>query len=314
MNNIDRLDWTSLCYALAALRAKTLAGAARSLGVETSTVARRLAALEVALGVRLLTRGDGGLTPTAVGRQVMPLLESIERSALGVRVLATSRRERLRLATPPTFNRLLALPLATFQAKNPEVILEIVTGACPIDVKRREVDVALRSEAPGVADENDDDLVVKRGGELGWSLYASTTYLARRSAPIDAYALEGHDAIGAEANSAMLPWAGWVERFGRGARVVMRCRDLNDALAACVAGVGLAVLPCRVAALEPALERLTPARLASSRLSLVYRKEPVTSDPLKALIGSVIEALRGQTDEVLDAVRAFGQCGGGPAI
>src|SRR5688572_14921481 len=57
----DDLDWNDLRYFLAAARAKTLAGAARSLGVEHSTIGRRLTALEEALGAPLVTRGSDGL-------------------------------------------------------------------------------------------------------------------------------------------------------------------------------------------------------------------------------------------------------------
>src|SRR3954447_23849142 len=66
-------DWNDLRYLLAISQAGTLAGAARDLGVEHTTVGRRLTALETALGVRLFTRGPEGLTPTAAAEQVLPL-------------------------------------------------------------------------------------------------------------------------------------------------------------------------------------------------------------------------------------------------
>ena len=59
----------------------------------------------------------------------------------------------------------------------------------------------------------------------------------------------------------------------------MRCRELMDMVSACVAGLGLAVLPCMAAALEPSLRRLTGEVLGSSRLSVVYRKEVLIAEP-----------------------------------
>jgi len=72
----------------------------------------------------------------------------------------------------------------------------------------------------------------------------------------------------------------------------MRCREITDMLAACVAGLGLAVLPCMAGALEPSLRQLTPEPLGSSRLSLVYRKEALIAAPVKAVIAFVAEVMK----------------------
>jgi DNA-binding transcriptional LysR family regulator len=78
--DIDRLDWNDLRYFLAAVRAGTLAGAARHLSVKHSTVGRRLTALEEALGAAVFIRGEQGLQLTSTGEKLVPFAEQIERS------------------------------------------------------------------------------------------------------------------------------------------------------------------------------------------------------------------------------------------
>ncbi len=71
-------DWNDLRYFLAIARAGSLAGAGRELGVEHTTVGRRLSALEAELGVRLFLRGPDGLIATEAGRGILPLAQEIE--------------------------------------------------------------------------------------------------------------------------------------------------------------------------------------------------------------------------------------------
>jgi len=78
------LNWDDFRYFLAIARAGTLAGAARDLTVEHTTVGRRLTALEQALGTRLFTRGPDGFIPTRAGREILPLAEEMAERAEGI--------------------------------------------------------------------------------------------------------------------------------------------------------------------------------------------------------------------------------------
>src|SRR3954451_16018064 len=94
----DDLDWDDVRYFLRAAQAKTLAGAARRLGVEHTTIGRRLSALERALGTALVTRGPDGLRLTAFGEQLVPLLEHMDRCARSLPELVSAHKARVRLA------------------------------------------------------------------------------------------------------------------------------------------------------------------------------------------------------------------------
>jgi DNA-binding transcriptional LysR family regulator len=98
--------------------------------------------------------------------------------------------------------------------------------------------------------------------------------------------------LGFETSLARVPGARWLEQHGQGCNVVMRCRELMDMVAACTAGIGLAVLPLSAAVLEPTLLRLTDEVLGSSKLSVVFRKEVLIAEPIRAVIEFVTEVLR----------------------
>src|SRR5262249_10551507 len=74
MKPLSALDWNDLRYFLSAARARTLAGAARELGVDHATIGRRLAALERAIGAPLFVRSATGLVPTPLGDELAPLV------------------------------------------------------------------------------------------------------------------------------------------------------------------------------------------------------------------------------------------------
>jgi DNA-binding transcriptional LysR family regulator len=289
MTRAGDIDWNDLRYFLAAARSKTLAGAARALGVEHSTIGRRLTALEETLGVSLLTRGPDGLVLTGLGDKLVPPLEEMERAVLAVMELTTSRKTRVRLATPTGFASLISPHLAAFQAAHPSITLELLSSSRRVDLRKSEADLAIRLGAS-----DDEDLVARKIADAGWSLYAASAYLARHPAPADPGALAGHDVLGFEASLAGVPGAKWIEAHGQGANIIMRCRELMDMVAACVAGLGLAVLPCMAAVREPALQRLTPAVLGTHRLSLVYRKEVLVAEPVKAVIQFVMKIMSEQ--------------------
>ena len=284
---LDDIDWNDLRYFLIAMRSKTLAGAARALGVEHSTISRRLSALERALGVPLVIRRPDGLQPTQLGEKLLPLAEDAERGVLAIQAIAAAERGRVRLAVPSGFGKFFGEHLAGIHRDFPDISLELLSGSRPVDLSKGEAELALR-----IGPVADEDLIARRIGETGWSLYASGAYLERRAPPSDLRHLEGHEILGYHASLAAVPGAQWIERHGGAATVVLRSRELADMMAAAVAGVGLAVLPCLLAETEPALRRLTQEVLGRRPISLVYRREMLLSEPVRNVIAFIAAVMR----------------------
>src|SRR5262245_29907992 len=139
----DELDWDDLRYFLRAAEAGSLAAAARAMGVEHTTIGRRLSALERALGAPLLARGPDGLELTPLGERVAPLARDAERAVRAVRDLVTCQKTRVRLATPTGFTPLFTARLPDLQRDHPEIVLELMSSSRPVDLKKGEADLAI---------------------------------------------------------------------------------------------------------------------------------------------------------------------------
>jgi DNA-binding transcriptional LysR family regulator len=282
----EDLDWNDLRYFLRAAQEGTLAGAARTMGVDHSTIGRRLSALERALGAPLVIRASDGLHLTPLGASLVPLAEDVERAVLALQGRVSQRQARVRLAMPTGFTGLFSANLEQLRKAHPHLTLELLTGARPVDLKRGEADLAVRSGPV-----TDQELIARPLGESGWSLYAAPAYLARHPPPQDLDDLSGHEIIGFDPMLADVPAAQWIEQRARGAVIVLRSREMADMQAAAVSGAGLALLPCLAADDEAGLVRLTPHVLATRRLSLVYPREARLAQPVQAVIRFVLDVM-----------------------
>jgi DNA-binding transcriptional LysR family regulator len=257
------------------------------MGVEHSTIGRRLDALERTLGAALVTRGPDGLGLTPLGQRVLPLVENIERAVKQVRETARSQKVRVRLAVPSGITGHFTAELGKLRAKHPEIELEMLSGSRPVDLRKGEADLSLRSGPV-----EDEELIVRKIGESCWSLYASDEYLARHPGPIDLDDLTGHELIGYDPALAAVPAAKWIEERGAKAAIVFRSREMTDLAAAACTGIGLAALPCLLGDDTPRLRRITPEVIATRTVSLVYRREAKLSAAVCAVIDFVVDVMR----------------------
>lgn len=288
---LETLDWNDLRYFLAAARAGTLAGAARLLGVKHPTVGRRLDALERAIGAALVIRTETGIRLTPLGETLVGHAEQVERSVEELKGRAAAQTATVRIAVPTGFASFFTahLPqlLAELRSKHPHTSLDFLSSLQPVDLARGEAELALR-----IGPIADETLVAQKVGEIGWSLYASPRYLARHPAPADPRDLSGHEVLGFNSTVSRLPGARWLAAHGAGATKVLLHGEIEDMLAAAVAGVGLAVLPCILADRESGLHRLTPEVLESQNLSIVYRRDVLLSKPVETVLRFLAEVTR----------------------
>jgi DNA-binding transcriptional LysR family regulator len=283
------LDWNDLRYLLAIARAGTLAGAARDLGVEHTTVGRRLSALEAALGARLFTRGPDGFVPTRAGRDILPLAEGIAVSveAIERRVLGEDAKVEgtVRLTTSEALSGYFVKQLGVLAERHPGLLLEILSGNRAFDLMRGEADVAVR-----IREVTEPDLVARKVASAGWTLYAAPAYVARKGAPSSPEDLRGHDIIGFDATMGAIPGALWLSEYGAGSNIVMRCNSIMAALNAAIVGMGLTVLPCFLGDPEKALRRLTPRVLGSRDVFLVAHPDLARIARVRAVMDFIVEA------------------------
>ena len=125
------LDWNDLRYFLAISRTGTLVGAARELGVEHTTVSRRLAALERALDTRLFIRGPEGLTLTAAGTDLLLPAEEMQRNADAIERLVAGQDQKIegkvRLTIPEAMNTYALQALTGLRKRHPGLLVEVLS-------------------------------------------------------------------------------------------------------------------------------------------------------------------------------------------
>jgi len=246
------LDWGHLRFFLALTRTGSLSRAARTLGVDRNTVARRVAALEEELGLPLYERGPQGWIRTSAGDELAALASRVEEDVLALarhahaRDTAVSGTVRLTTASHVAA-RLLAPAVPALRERHPGLVLELAVDQRPFDLIRREADLALRMGRPREA-----GLVARKLSDVAFRLYASRGYLGGRRA-VD---LASDAFLGLDESLAAMPQERWLARVAPDRRVVFRCNSTAALQAAACAGVGVAILPCFVADADPGLVRL----------------------------------------------------------
>ena len=251
---MPELDWNDLRFVLALARGTTLAAAARRLGVNESTVGRRIARAEQRLGARLFDRMRGAFHLSAAGAVAVAGAERVEQElqALTAALAGTDRAAAgtVRLTSVPLLvNRILVPALPALLNAHPGLRVELIAEPRNLSLTKREADIALRLARP----ERELRTIARRVGQLDYALYGS----ADRSAAALPW-LTYEDAM------ADLPQSRWIaEQAGDAA--LLAVNDAEALMAGVKAGLGKALLPIAVAEQEAGLARLDSGPPALSR-------------------------------------------------
>jgi DNA-binding transcriptional LysR family regulator len=249
-------EWSDFKVVLALARAGSVAGAARDLQVDSSTISRRLAALEEALGARLLIRGGREFLLTTEGRAVLQAAEAMETAtAAAVRMLRASKVDAegsVRVSVAPAFVQILMRQLIpALRQAHPLLSVELRGAYQRADLARGDADIALRMARP-----DEPHLVARRAFDCDWFVYAAATYLQAQGRPATFDELARHDLVlYAETMHNTAPLR-WMEAFKGAAHAVSRVDSLETACQAILAGGGIAVLPAFIADPLPELQRV----------------------------------------------------------
>jgi DNA-binding transcriptional LysR family regulator len=261
------LDWDDLRHFLAIHRHGTLSRAGAALGINATTVGRRLAVLEGRVRARLLDRTPNGYVLTPAGRDLLPRAERVEEETLAIerRLVGADQRASgsVRVsATEMLATRFIAPHLPRFVEKHPAVALELECTNRTVSLARREADIALRLARP-----REESVVTRKLVSIPLALYAARSYLEKRGAPKDPETtLGGHDVVlFADSRLFVVENAWFSARLG-GARVALRSDSVSSIYSATCAGLGIALLPRAVADFDPVLVRIETATSPEPRV------------------------------------------------
>jgi DNA-binding transcriptional LysR family regulator len=251
------IQWDDIRYFLAVARGGSVRAAAEHLGVNHSTILRRIAQLEERLGAQMFERLPSGYRMTDAGDEVLELAQQMEASSnqLQARVLGRDQSARglLRVTLAPTLATHLLMPdFSEFALRHPEVELEILSLDEPVNLTNREADVAIRV----VYDRNrlPPNLHGLKGPELFGAVYMSRDLLAAWRAgkrPRIRWIVKN--------NIGVPDWA--LDGEVRPAEVPFRTTTADAQIAAVRQGVGMTTLPCFVGDAEPLLARVPGSKV-----------------------------------------------------
>lgn len=247
------LSWDDFRYIKTIASAGTLAGAASALGVNHSTVFRRLAQIEHRAGAPLFERSRTGYALTARGEEMARVATRMDDDILAFerRVAGQDMRPsgELRVTTNDTLlTDLLTDLFADFRIAFPEIVLDVVVSNQSLNLSKRDADVAFRAtERPPEA------LVGRRLAGIAWAVYGPKKLAKQKFDP----ATDAHDWIGLGDNLASLSQFKWLKANIPAERIVYKVNTVLGLTEAAAAGIGIALLPCFLADKKPGLARLT---------------------------------------------------------
>jgi DNA-binding transcriptional LysR family regulator len=284
------MQWDDVRVLLAMFRARNLHDAGVRLGLDGSTVSRRLAALEARTGGPLFARTRDGLRPTALAERLRPFAERMEADAAALihamRADDAAPAGIVRVATTEAFARLLAGEgLLAVCADHPGLAIEMIAGNQPVDLARGEADLAIRLAAL-----RQPSLRVRCLATMEIGLFAAPAYLRARGAVRTAHALRGHDVLVPSGELGRLPEARWLASRP-GVRVVFRSNSMPALLAAAAAGVGIVPLPVGWGDSEPGLERVLALDGLGKRRIWLVSHETAGKRPEVAIVSRHIAAI-----------------------
>ncbi|HXI02710.1 MAG TPA: LysR family transcriptional regulator [Candidatus Saccharimonadales bacterium] len=272
------MKWDDIRLFLAIQRRGTLAGAAQELGLNPTSVGRRLQGAEERLGAALFHRTQDGLVPTAAGASILESAERMDRQARLVEQQILGKDAEIagvvRVAATSDFATTFLLPrLGRLRAQHPRLRLELVTSPGHVDLSRGEADIAVRfadtGAGPPVGASGPVEILARRLSSAAVGLYASKDYLKRRGRPKSASTLEGHDLIMPIPGS-LLPGARYLGRFEQVANPAIRASGLPSVASAAAAGLGICALPAFVAVHHRLVSVGPPAVIETRDVWILY--------------------------------------------
>jgi DNA-binding transcriptional LysR family regulator len=247
-------DWDLLQSFLAVARTGRLTVAAKRLGVDHSTLSRRLATLEASLGARLFDRALSGYSLTHQGEALLARAEAMESTALAIQSDVGQEGARVsgtvRIGTPDGFGTaFLASVIHELTAAQPALQIDLVATPLGFSLSKREADIAISLSRPA-----EGRVHVRKLTDYRLGLYAAGVWPEVQS--IEA--------------AAALPFISYIDDLLYSAELDytppalkaveprLRSSSLIAQYQACASGAGLCILPCFLADSDPRLARVLP--------------------------------------------------------
>lgn len=251
---MHRLAWDDIRLFLSVAEHGTLTAAARSLGLTQPTLGRRMQSLEQDLGQKLFQRTTEGFLLTETGQALLPVAKRMaEEADAAMRQLGGQEATltgTLRISSFDWFSHyVLAEYCGSFLKLHPQVNLELLTDSRLFSLSRREADLVFRLKPF-----EEPDIAQRQLMQLDYGLYAHTGFDLNRLNETETLNLISMDTYFSD-----LPDVTWLKSQFPGAAIVFKSNSREVQARLCRAGLGLAVLPIKMANQMAGLQQLPVA-------------------------------------------------------
>lgn len=249
-------DWDDLKYFLAVAHSGSTIAAGKSLGVNQSTVHRRLNELEKRIQRKLVTRETTGYRLTEYGLELLPFAKRCEATVQELqRHIQDKTRDltgSIRVTCPePLVARIMKSPLLErFNARHPNLKIEFVSSDRYLDLSKGDADVAFRSG------DTDDELIGRKIAESLWAVYASKDYIVRNGRPSQMVELTNHPVVAFDETLSSHRALIWLKDVAPQAKFVSRHNSVLGLVSAIKSGIGIGPLPTALGDAESELVKL----------------------------------------------------------
>ena len=292
------MNWDDLRFFLGIARAGQIAGAAALLGVDATTVGRRLRRLEAALGQTLFEQTKDGQTLTEAGERLRDRAESMERQMREIALDAGAGAEfggTIRVSVSEGFGSwFVARHLPAFATAHPRLIVDLVASSGFLNPSRREADVAILLDRP-----RKGPLFTRKLTDYRLRLYAARDWLARNGPVADRAALGRHPLVGYVPDLLYAPELRYLAEIAPGLEPRLRSTSINAQHHLVAAGAGIAVLPCFIGDADPSLARLLDDISVTRSFWLVTHADTRRSGRVGAFVDWLIAVVAAGQRELL---------------
>ncbi|MBZ9654467.1 LysR family transcriptional regulator [Phyllobacterium lublinensis] len=289
------MNWDDVRIFLGVARSGQILGAAKRLGVNHATVARRLTALESDLNTKLLTRRTNGCELTHAGEEFLLSAERMEAEMLSVRSSLgdadISISGSVRIGAPDGFGvTFLAPRLASLTGRYPDLKIQLVPVPRSFSLSRREADIAITVDRP-----DQGRLVARKLVDYSLCLYASRSYLEAHPAPKSIDELAQHRLVGYVDDLVMSPSLNYAPEITRDWRPAFEISSALGQVEAVRAGAGIGILHMFIAREHDDLVPLLPERTIRRSYWLAYHESVRTLRRITAVSSFISDLVNSET-------------------
>ncbi len=286
--------WADFPILLAVAESGSLTAAGESLGVSQPTAGRRVRALENYFGAPLLTKEGGRLVPTVFGETVLIRIRRMQEEADAIERARAGADQSLAgtvtlSGTEGIGDMWLPYVLQDFHQKHPETQIEVIVDQRPVNLARREADIAIRWIGPG----NQNSLIGRKVISAGFGLYATQSYIQKHGRPLLPEDLCKHDGVMASIGSTSNFWPDIMDTPQRRPKnIAFRSNSFQATSNAVMAGYGIGLLAnFKRPEMPTTVEQILPDLDFSEDLWVVAHEDLRKTPRIRTVYDFIVKAL-----------------------